>query len=242
MTFLLVAFIAGVLTVLAPCILPVLPIIIGGSVGGERSLRKPLVIIASLSVSVILFTFLLKVSTVFISVDPLFWKALSGGILIGFGFVMIFPGVWEWVSAKLGLGKSQKLVASGKKREGVIGDILVGAALGPVFSSCSPTYIAIIATILPASLIEGTVYLLAYVLGLALVLFLIAFYGQKFVSRINGLADPNGWFKKVLGILFILVGLAVLTGYDKIIESRILDTGVYDGITDLEAQITNFGQ
>ena len=71
MFLLLVSFIAGVLTVLAPCILPLLPVIVGGSLTGEgkdAQKKKVFTIVLSLGLSVIVFTFLLKVSTLFINI------------------------------------------------------------------------------------------------------------------------------------------------------------------------------
>ena len=240
MTLLIVSFIAGVLTILAPCILPLLPVIIGGSVSDVRSKMKPYVITASLVVSVIVFTLVLKASTVFIDIPAGFWKGFSGGILIAFGVAMLFPGVWEKLSSKLSFGVgagSQKLLAQGSLKKSYTGDILMGAALGPVFTSCSPTYFVILATVLPESFARGFVYLLAYAVGLGMMLLLIALLGQKFVGRLQSASDPRGWFKRTLGVLFLLVGLAVFTGYDKELESRLLDLGVYDGIGGIEEQL-----
>src|SRR3989338_9998715 len=94
MTFLIVSFIAGVLTVLAPCILPLLPVVIGSSAAG-RSRYTPYIVVGSLALSIILFTYLLKASTVFIMVPPQFWTYLSGGILLLFGVALVFPSLWE---------------------------------------------------------------------------------------------------------------------------------------------------
>ena len=105
------------------------------------------------------------------------------------------------------------------------GDVTIGAALGPVFSSCSPTYFLILATVLPASFALGLVYLLAYIAGLAIILLLIAWLGQKFANKLTNLADPRGWIKRGLGVLFLLVGLAIVTGADKTFEAWILDSG-----------------
>jgi cytochrome c biogenesis protein CcdA len=116
-------------------------------------------------------------------------------------------------------------VGSGYSQKSLWGDITIGAALGPVFSSCSPTYFLILAAVLPASLLLGTVYLLAYIAGLAVVLLLIALLEQRFIGSIAWATDPHGWFKRGLGILFVLVGLAIITGLDKQFEAFILDTG-----------------
>lgn len=233
MTLLIVSFIAGVLTVLAPCILPVLPVIIGSSATG-RSRMTPYVVVGSLAVSVILFTYLLKVSSVFIMVPPEFWMYLSAGILALFGFTLLFPSLWENIPglSKLSVG-SNKLVGAGMKKQSFWGDVLVGAALGPVFSTCSPTYFVILASVLPTSLALGSLYILSYTLGLSLVLLMLALLGESLATRLSGLADPKGWFKRSLGVFFILIGLMIATGFDKQLQIMILDAGFFD-VTKIE--------
>lgn len=115
------------------------------------------------------------------------------------------------------------------------GAVLTGAALGPVFSSCSPTYALIVAAVLPVSFFEGVVYVLAYAIGLAAALLLIALLGRGLVRRLGWLADPHGWFRRTVGVLFILVGVAVITGFDKQLQTWILDAGLYDPIERLES-------
>ena len=236
MTFALISFVAGVLTVLAPCILPLLPVVVGSSAAG-RSRSTPYIVVGSLAVSVILFTYLLKVSTSLIMVPPEFWTYLSGGILFVFGLVLLFPALWERMPgmARLSIG-SNKLMGRGFKRKGVIGDVIIGAALGPVFSTCSPTYFVILASVLPVSFLLGTFYLLAYVLGLSLVLLLIAVLGQRFADSIEWMSDPHGLFKRGLGVLFIVIGLIIATGLEKKIETAILNTGFLD-ITKVEQSL-----
>ena len=236
MTFLAIAFIAGVLTVLAPCILPLLPVVIGSSASG-RSKATPYIVVASLAVSIIIFTFLLKASTAFITVPQAFWTYLSGGILGFFGITLLFPKVWESIP---GLSKltvrSNKLLGSGHQKKSVWGDVIIGAALGPVFSTCSPTYFVILASVLPVSFALGTLYLLAYVAGLSLILLLIALLGERFASRLSGVSNPHGWFKRGLGLLFILVGLFIILGLDKQLQTYILDKGFFD-ITSIEQKL-----
>lgn len=237
MTFLVISFIAGVLTVLAPCILPILPVVIGGAAAGGRSRTTPYVIIFSLALSIILFTFLLKASTAFIMIPPSVWTYLSGGILFVFGVTLLFPALWEHLPglAKLS-SQSNILVGKGYQRKNIVGDILIGAALGPIFSTCSPTYFVILASVLPESFLKGTVYLFAYVLGLSLVLLLIALLGQRFTHRLESFSNPRGWFKRGLGILFILLGFLIAFGYEKKLETAILDSGFFD-VTKIELQL-----
>ena len=224
-SFLALSFFAGILTVLAPCILPLLPVIIGTS-AGARSTATPYIVIGSLSASILLFTYLLKASTLLITIPSSFWAYFSGSILLLIGCTFAFPSLWSKVPGmnKLSTG-GNALVGSGYQKKSLWGDVTIGAALGPVFSSCSPTYFLILAAALPASFLLGTVYLLSYIAGLAFVLLLIALMGQRFVGNITWAADPHCWFKKTLGILFIFVGIAIFTGLDKQFEAFILDTG-----------------
>lgn len=228
MTLLAVSFLAGVLTVLAPCILPLLPVVLGSSATG-RSRATPYIVVGSLALSIILFTFLLKFSTALIMVPQAFWTGLSGGILILFGLVLMFPGLWERIPGINRLSRdSNKLVGSGYQKKSFWGDVLIGAALVPVFSSCSPTYFVILASVLPASFALGTLYLVAYAGGLSLVLLLIALLGQRFADRLTRVADSHGWFKRTIGIPFLVLGLLIVSGYEKRFEVWLLESGFVD--------------
>ncbi|HSH18288.1 MAG TPA: cytochrome c biogenesis protein CcdA [Candidatus Saccharimonadales bacterium] len=218
MLLLIGSFIAGMLTVLAPCVLALLPIIIGGSVSGNTGDKKrPLIIAASLAVSLLLFTLALKATTLFISVPPATFTYISGGIIIALGLLTLFPSVYARLIAKLGIEqRAQATLSKGYRNTNqYLGPILIGAALGPVFSSCSPVYAYLIATVLPTDFATAMVYIVFYILGLSLVLLLIGYFGQRFVSKIKFASNPKGWFQRVIAILFIIVGLLIITGYDK---------------------------
>lgn len=225
MILLLISFVAGVLTVLAPCVLPLLPVIVGGSLASGSRYRA-YVICVSLGASVIFFTLVLKASTALIAIPQSAWEIFSGVILLAFGVVMIFPGLWDSLGfVNLMNRSSNKLLASGYQRNSIWGDAIMGAALGPVFSSCSPTYFVILATVLPASLTMGLTDLFAYALGLSGFLLVIALIGQKLVDRLGVTIEPKGWFRRAIGILFIVVGLTVATGAEAGTEAWLLDHG-----------------
>ncbi len=210
MILLILSFFAGILTVFAPCILPLLPLIIGGSITGDAKQKfRPYIIIGSLIVSLILFTLLLKASTLLIGVDQKFWAYISGSLVIILGFFTLFPA----------------LSSGYKNKSNILGPILIGAALGPVFTSCSPTYAFVLASVLPTNVITGIIYLLAYSLGLGLVLLAIAIWGNKFLARFKWAADPHSAFRRSIGIIFIVVGLSVFTGLDKQLETWVLSNG-----------------
>jgi cytochrome c biogenesis protein CcdA len=239
----ILSFVAGALTVLAPCILPLLPVIIGGSSLNtddkeENGLKHAIVICISLAVSVLVFSLLLKASTLLLGIPQFAWQAISGIIVILFGINLIFPMLWAKISIKLGIeNKSNRFLGQSSKKKGIMRDILIGAALGPVFASCSPTYALIVATILPQSFVNGFIYLTVYCLGLASVLLAIGVAGQSVVKKLGWAANPNGWFRKTLGIIFVITGLIVIFGLDKQIQTLIIESGLYDPIKRFEQRL-----
>ena len=244
MTLLILSFIAGVLTVAAPCVLPLLPVIVGGSVVDaakdriERQWLRPLVVAASLAVSVVVFSLAIKGTTALLSVPQEVWQVVSGAIVALLGVYFLWPHFWELLAARTGVvNRSNAALSQAYQRRGWIGTILMGAALGPVFSSCSPTYALIVATILPVSFGQGVAYLIAYAFGMSATLLLIAYLGQAFATRLRWLANPNGWFKRTVGVLFIIVGLAVILGLDKELQAFMLEQGWYDPISNIEQRL-----
>ncbi|MBA2279492.1 sulfite exporter TauE/SafE family protein [Candidatus Saccharibacteria bacterium] len=243
---LILAFVAGALTVAAPCILPLLPVIIGGSLlrddsdKPERQWLRPFVIALSLAASVIVFTLLIKATTALIGVPQIVWQIISGFIVLGLGIYFVWPHGWEVLSARSGLFTgSNRVLSRAYKQKGLAGAVLIGAALGPVFSSCSPTYAFIVATVLPASFIQGFIYLVAYAVGMSATLLSIAYIGQAFTSHLRRLSNPKSWFKRVIGVLFIVVGLMVIFGLDKKLQAYVLEQGWYDPVANLERRLIN---
>ncbi|MDQ3065153.1 MAG: cytochrome C biogenesis protein, partial [bacterium] len=89
MALLILSFVAGVLTVAAPCVLPLLPVIIGGALlesdkdkADDRQWLRPLVIAISLAASVITFTLLIKATTALLGVPQIVWQIVSGTIVL----------------------------------------------------------------------------------------------------------------------------------------------------------------
>lgn len=237
MEYLPLSFIAGVLTVLAPCVFPMLPVILGGSIGAKNIIR-PIVVVASLAISIIAFTLLIKVFA--IGIPENFLKAISAGIIIFFGVSLIFPHLWEKISAKFSLGSSsQNLLQKSSQKKGIIGYIFLGASLGPVFSACSPTYFLIVGTVLPQNFFIGFINLLVYAFGLFLVLMIVAIFGQKATRNLAWASSGQGIFKKIFGVLFILMGIGIFLGYDKKLESALLNNDFFLNLATLESKITD---
>lgn len=242
----LVSFAAGVLTVLAPCVLPLLPVIVGGTAarsGGdaataERQWYRPLVIAVSLAVSVVAFTLLLKATTALLGVPAWIWSVASGVIVALLGLTMLFPTLWERATVSAGWqAGGGRLLDHSYRRGGLGGDIALGAALGPAFSSCSPTYALIVATVLPASLAAGALYTSAYAIGLALALMGIAMAGTALVRKLGWLADPHGLFRRIMGAVLVAVGVVVALGWDRVVQAWVLEQGWYGPIENLERML-----
>lgn len=236
MSLLFASFIAGILTILAPCVLPVIPVVVGGAAADRRrNMLRPVIIVASLGLSILLFTLLLKTSAALLGVPQSVWQFLSGIIVIGLGLSYVFPKIWETLSFKSGSAlSSQEALSNANARGGTFGAILTGAALGPVFTSCSPTYLFIVAAVLPTDILTGLLYILAYVVGLGIVLLVAAVLGSKLVRKIGWSLNPEGWFRRSVGILMILVGLAVLLGADKAFQTFVIDQGWYAPVESIE--------
>ncbi len=234
----IISFVAGILTVLAPCILPLLPVVIGGSSLGRDaqkvSLKRPITIIISLVISIVIFTLLLKFTTALLGVPSAVWTIIAGGIILLFGINLLFPVIWEKFMISTGLALFATKMMGKSQGKGTGKDILLGASLGPVFNSCSPTYALIVAVILPASFISGLGYLMAYSIGLGLILLLISIFGRVLVNKMKWMSNPRGAFQKVIGVLFIVVGLFVMFGFDKQVQAFVLENGWYDPIMRIE--------
>ncbi len=237
MELLLVSFVAGILTILAPCVVSVLPILLARS-AGSKDARSPLAVILGLAGSIVVFTVLLKATTLFIAVPQSFWQAVSGVIIILFGVFTLFPSTWEWIVLKTRfVFKTQDMLGGAAKKKGVVGDVLLGASLGPVFSACSPTYALLVAVVLPAQPIIGLINLLVFVTGLSLMLLLIAHFGQRLIRKLGWGINPRGWFRRSLGIVLVVVGVMIITGYDKILLGNLVSSGLYDFQLNFESEV-----
>lgn len=238
MPFVGVALVSGVLSVLAPCVIGLLPALVGrslgaGGVGGR--LARAIVVIASLCTSIFVFTLLLKVSSALVGVPFRTWQLVAGVILVAFGIVTLFPDLWDRIAGRAGLAQvGARGRDYGLRREGVRGDLVLGASLGPVFSACSPTYAVIVAVTLPANFAEGALYMVAYLFGLAVTMFAVIMGGRAMVTKLGWSIDPHGWFKRILGVVFIVLGVAIATGLDKELLTFAVSNGWFDWQLDLE--------
>lgn len=239
MLLLFTSFLAGVLTVLAPCVVAILPALLARSADGKRS-HSPYWVIGGLAASVFAFSILLKSTTLLIDIPTSVWTMISGTIIVVFGIVTLFPGLWDRIALvlKLPVVAQQNLAHAQESKRGRLGDVIIGASLGPVFSACSPTYALIVASILPATPLLGIAYLLSYIAGLSLILGLIAIFGRTVIRKLGWGINPHSSFKRVLGIILILLGVLIATGLDKEILSIMVENGWFDWQINLESGLS----
>ncbi len=241
MEYLPLSILAGVLTMLAPCVLPLLPVILSGASKGG-SWRRPLVIIAAVCSSIFLFTLLIKTGAQSAGISEKLLTVISGVVLVLYGLITVFPQIWEAIEIRLNLNaKAASLlnkagkagVTDNKQSGGLLSEILIGLSLGPVFSSCSPTYAIIVAAILPVDFTTGLINLAAYTISFGLALSAVAILGHKLIKAARWATDPYSILRRALGLLFIFIGLLIITGLDKQIVAWVLETGFLD-ITRIE--------
>ncbi len=244
-----ISFLSGMLTVFSPCALPILPLVLKSATTGTATLdtitgdddgkwsmffhkillkyKRSFVIVTSLAGSVFVFTVLLKTTLIFVGLPDAFWPVLSGLLITLLGVASAFPKLWTAVSVKLRLSTwSSGQLDRNARKQSTVGELLTGLALGPVFTSCSPTYAFILGIVLiEKRVVPGTVYLAVYIIGLATVLIMISIFGATIVGKFGKIADENGVTRRLFGVLFIIIGIAIMFGWDKSLEAYLISNG-----------------
>jgi cytochrome c biogenesis protein CcdA/thiol-disulfide isomerase/thioredoxin len=203
-------FLAGAATAVSPCVLPVLPIALSAGATGGR--RRPLGIVAGLTVS---FTFAVVALVYVISALGLpneFLRDLAIGVLIAFGLVLMVPPLADRLEAYL----SRFAGRAGGPRQGGDGfwsGTLVGASLGILYTPCAgPILGGVIVVTASQSFTAGRLAVaLAYGLGSAVVLYLLMLGGRRVVRP---LARRGHLLQIATGGVMVLVALAMLGEYD----------------------------
>src|SRR6478752_6406938 len=131
---LLLALLAGVLTIAAPCTLPVLPILLGASVG-QNGKARPAMIALGFVVSFSAVALLLSAITKIFDFDPSVLRSGAAILLLGFGALMIWPAPFEWLSIRL----NGRLVGGSARpdHDGAVGGFVLGTTLGLVWTPCA---------------------------------------------------------------------------------------------------------
>lgn len=222
---LILAFAAGSLSILSPCVLPLLPIVLGTA--ASRSKLGPLALGAGVVlsfVSVGLFVALIGFS---IGLDAGFFRALAAIMLIMIGFVLLVPVFQDRLAVVAGpiSGWGQGRLV-GFSDTGAAGQFGVGLLLGAVWSPCvGPTLGA--ASLLAAQgkdLVQVVLIMVSFGLGVGVPLVLIGLLSRSLLQKMRDrMMSVSRGFKTLLGVIFILLGGLILTGLDKKAEAALVD-------------------
>ena len=209
------ALLAGVATVAAPCTLPVLPILLGASVGQTSRLR-PAAIALGFVVSFSFVALLLNALTRALDFDPNILRDAATVLLVGFGLLMIFPAVWDRLTVQitaLSAGSGVQALTTGS---GAAGGFVLGVSLGLVWTPCAGPVLGSILTLIATSqdTASGAALLITYALGAAIPMLAIAYGGQAITTRVRGIARFAPVLRPTFGALVIAVALATWLHYD----------------------------
>ncbi|MEQ1523506.1 MAG: cytochrome c biogenesis CcdA family protein [Aestuariivirga sp.] len=222
---LILAFAAGSLSILSPCVLPLLPIVLGTA--ASRSRLGPLALgsgVVLSFVSVGLFVALIGFS---IGLDAGFFRVLASVMLIIIGLVLLVPVYQNRLAVAAGPVSSwgQKRL-EGFSSTGATGQFVVGLLLGTVWSPCvGPTLGA--TSLLAAQgrdLIQVVSVMVSFGLGVGVPLVLIGMLSRGLLQKLRArMLTASKGLKAILGAIFILLGGLILTGLDKKAEAALVD-------------------
>ncbi|MES2937528.1 MAG: cytochrome c biogenesis CcdA family protein [Pseudomonadota bacterium] len=217
MTHPLLAFAAGLLTVAAPCVLPMLPVVLGSSLGTARRTR-PLFIALGFAAA------FCGVALVFASFQHLLGlsqQALrdTGALLmLAFGLLMVWPRPFQRLSV-LGSAAINRVSGWGERAgSGNLGGLVLGMTLGAVWTPCAgPVLASILAVIATEPTTARTALLLAsYSAGAALPMLAIAYGGQFAFTRMRRLVPHTHRLQQAFGVVVAGVALATFFEYDSL--------------------------
>lgn len=220
--FILVGFalLAGAGTALSPCVLPVLPALL--SAGGVGGRRRPLGVVIGLSVTFTVTIVGLSnvVDGVGLGSDPL--RDLAVVVLLAAGAVLIVPQLADQIEARL-----SRLAALGPRStgQGFRSGLLVGGALGFVYTPCASPILAAVISVSAASGLS-IVLAIAYALGSAVVLLAITLGGRALFERVRG-AGRGAILQRTLGAIMVLTAVAIIShldvNFDQLVAEKIPD-------------------
>ena len=219
------AYVAGLLTLINPCVLPLLPIVIAAAFQNSR--LGPLALAAGLTISFAVIGVLVTAFGHLVSVDSGAVSRVAAIVMMLFGVVLLVPRAQIMFAALASpLASRANATLDARETSGLAGQFGVGVLLGAVWSPCvGPTLGGAIG--LAASgenLGQATMTMFTFGVGVSTVLVALAYGSREAVSaRREKLAAWMPWAKPVMGATLVVVGIAVLFHLDRAIEGWLLD-------------------
>jgi cytochrome c-type biogenesis protein len=221
----LLSYVAGLVTLLNPCVLPILPILVASALGESR--HGPAALAAGLVLSFAVFGFLLLTVGYSAGLDEGTVRTVAALILVASGVLLTVPraqAAFAGATAPIANGGNRLLGrVSGR---GLGGQFAIGALLGIVWTPCvGPTLgVAIASASRGENLLSAFLIFLVFGLGVATALLAFAYGSRRALAARKATFQGLGrWSKPALGALLILVGAMIVTGFDRVAEAALLD-------------------
>jgi cytochrome c biogenesis protein CcdA len=219
------AFVAGVLSTLSPCVLPIIPILIGSAMNAHR--RAPLALAAGLALSYALIGTLLAGAGGALAFDTE-WVRIVGAILLGgFALLLLSSSLQQrFATATSGIGNAGNQLLARLHIEGLTGQFVVGLVLGAIWSPCvGPTLgAAIVLASQGKNLAMSAMLMGIFGIGAALPVLVLAYLSRSAVMNVRGkLLQAGKAGKIVLGVAMLLIAILTITGTDKQIEAWLVN-------------------
>ncbi len=218
------AFLAGIVTILSPCILPILPVILSSSIPGSASRLRPYGIVTGFILSFTFFTLFLStlVKLFGIPVDAL--RTLSVVIIAGFGLSLLIPPVQLFIEQLF--SRLANRVPSTTGKTGFGGGVLIGLSLGLLWTPCvGPILASVISLAITGTVTTDAFFItLAYSIGTAIPMLMIILGGQKLLTKTPWLLRNTRKIQKAFGVIMILTAIGIYNGVDRTFQTYILTT------------------
>jgi cytochrome c biogenesis protein CcdA len=219
------ALLAGILSTLSPCVLPLLPIVLGAALSEHR--LGPAALAAGLALSFVAIGLFVALFGFAIGLDLDMFRAIAAVLLIAIGGVLLLPQVQAQLAVAAGpISNWTQNRAGGFSTGGLGGQFLLGLLLGAVWSPCvGPTLGA--ASVLAArgeSVGAVSLTMLMFGIGAALPLLALGWLSRDLLLRWRDrlLAAGRGG-KMLMGAMLLAVGVLILTGLDKRVEAFLVE-------------------
>lgn len=213
------AFLAGLLTSLSPCVLPVLPLVVGGAISQHR--LGPLALCGGLGLSFSLLGVTVSLVSRAFGFDPDIARTIGAILLLIFGFLLLITPAQEMFS-RLMAPLATKAGGAITAKASLWGNFMTGTLLGAVWSPCSgPTLGTAVGLAAKAQTApRGFLLMLVFSLAASLPLLAIA-YGARttFMAHRSRLAAFSTKAKPIFGIIIVVVSASILLGWDKQAEA-----------------------
>jgi len=225
--FLLIAFafLAGIITVLSPCILPILPIILTSSIGGVYTGKsRPIGVVMGFILSFTFFTLFLSTIVRLSGIPAELLRLLSVLVVAGFGISLLVPQFQVFFERLF--SKFAGFMPSSQGRTGFGGGLLIGFSVGLLWTPCvGPILASVISLAITGTVtFDAFIITLAYSLGTAIPMFLIMLGGQNVLRRVPWLLSHLGHIQKLFGVLMIVIAIGIYFNVDRKIQTFILNT------------------